>query len=170
VSSAGDELYYSVLRVRNVFSIFVVMRLFNFFRNNICRKLSFPVILRHSPNTVILNSNVILSSHNSEEPFFAPVSAPRVSNSPVFLAVFLSPANYGDLVIWNDLARRIFEHPSGVVMKLLGRCNGAGDRTSLKDLLHHLFFASDAAPGFKLVDVVLVDSPAAFSFCAVSAS
>jgi hypothetical protein len=35
-----------------------------------------PSVLGHSPSTVALNLDVVLSSHDSEKPFLAPVSPP----------------------------------------------------------------------------------------------
>ena len=107
---------------------------------------------RHGPLTVRLDAEVVLSAHDAEPALLSPEGAPRVATDPVLLAVLLAPANHRNRVVQRVRASGVTVDASLVLQEIVGHGDGARDRTTGVDLLHHVLLSSDAS---VLVHVVL---------------
>mmetsp|Transcript_3962 Transcript_3962/g.13799 ORF Transcript_3962/g.13799 Transcript_3962/m.13799 type:complete len:241 (+) Transcript_3962:612-1334(+) len=107
---------------------------------------------RHRPVAVILHAEVVHAADNLEPAGLAPVRPPRVPTDPVLRPVLgRSVPRDGDDVILLRAPGRVLEHAAGVGFELGGDAEAARDRSSRRDLRHHLLFAGHRA---VLADVI----------------
>lgn len=163
-----NKLNYSILSVFNCFIWFVIVFFLFFFCHNISRKFLVPVLFWYSPNTIVFNSNIVLSSDNSKESLFTPISSPWVSDSPELLTIFFSPSNYWYFMIRSCFSCCVFKDTSCIIMKLLSRGNWTCYRSSLEYFLHHLRFSWNSSPCFNFIYIMFRNRPASFTFSTVT--
>jgi len=128
-----------------------------------------PGILRGGPSAIRLDVDIVGASADSEESLLTPVSSPRVSDKPVLLAGLLSVADNWDVMHNLHVTGSVTEDASSVVLKSLGHCDTASNRTSLVDFLEHVRLTSDSTEFIDSVHKVLVGDDAGLTWAAVTA-
>lgn len=120
-----------------------------------------PGVPGHSPAAGRLDTEVVDTSDESEVALLAPVASPGVPDDPVLGAVLLTPPDNADIVVQLLPAGLVDEHTGGVVDEILGDGDGAGDGSSLVDLVHDVELAVHESVLGHTVDLGLLLSPAA---------
>lgn len=128
-----------------------------------------PGVRRSGPWAGALNAEIVNSSNQSEISSFSPIAAPRVSNNPKFDSIFLPPSHNWNIVIQLFSASLVVEDSSSIVDQLLGDCNGAGNWSSLVDLVYHVALSADISELVNTVNLCPFLSPASFVWEAVFA-
>ena len=125
--------------------------------------------LRNGPRAHRLDAEVVLAAHDAEPALLSPVGSPRVTSDPVLLAVLLAPADHRDGVVHAGGASLVLEDASLVRLQLAGGIDGARDRTTGVDLLHHALLSGNASVLLHVVLGVVLHSVAGIVVTAVAA-
>lgn len=109
-----------------------------------------------------LNTEVILSSDQSEVSSLSPVASPGVSDNPIFSSILFTPTSDWDIVVKFLPSGFIVEDTSGIVDKFSSYRDGTGDGSSLEDFVHHVLLSSNVSEFINAVDFRSLLSPASF--------
>jgi hypothetical protein len=128
-----------------------------------------PGIKGSSPIAAWLNSQVVDTTHDSEETLFSPVRAPWVTDVPELNTVFLTEANDRYLVNGMKVTSGIIEDSTNVVIEFLSDCDRTSERSSLDELVQHGLFTVDMAVLVYFVNVVLFRDEASLARFTIAA-
>jgi len=128
-----------------------------------------PVVHWGGPVTVRLDIKVVDTSDDSEETLFAPVGAPRVTNSPELNTVLDTVTNNGNNVVGIQEASLIVENTTIVVIEGLVGGDFTSKGSTLVKFVLNGGLTRDVAVLLDVVLVVLLGDDASSSRSAVSA-
>jgi hypothetical protein len=97
------------------------------------------------------------------------VSTPRVTDEPVFLAIFYSIAYHFDIVDGVNVTSSITVDSSFVFFERIGNCNFTSDRSSLDDLLFHWLFSFNSTEFVNSINLIFRRDEASLVRVAISA-
>ena len=159
----------AVLRLRHGIYSGVVVGIILFILSGLMPDWLRPCILWRGPGTVTLNIDVVSATADAEESIFTPVSAPRVTDKPIVIAILYTVANNRDIVNDFHIASIVAVDATSVVIESLGHRNTASDGTTLVNLLLHVLFTFKRGVFIDAIDVVLVGNEASLTRIAIAA-
>ena len=148
-----DLLFTGVFRLRERIYCFIVVGIVLVLLS--CHMIHCPIIDWCSPVTVQLNSKSILTSHNLEETLFTPVATPRVLYTPEWNSVLFTPTNDSDFVVSSSIYSRIIIDTFFIVsVEVRSSVHGASNRSSIVNLVHHVFLTMNKPILRHLINIV----------------
>merc|ERR1719423_611963 len=103
--------------------------------------------LRHSPDTIVLDREIVFIHLDSEEPSLTPVGSPAVSSNPVLCPCFCisAPTNHRYDMI-DSMIPSLAIDSGCVFQKLSGDSDSTGNGAPLPNLLFHCCSTPDWSP------------------------